>query len=66
MTGSSVRSPCDVGIVIQPRLQPLLRMGGEPAMRASWVWSGMVGPDWGRVSNSVGNKRAVVILCEQR
>jgi len=42
MTGSSVRSPCYVGIRVRPGLRLLLRMGGEPALRANRVRSGMV------------------------
>src|SRR5882672_11088935 len=49
MTGSSIRSPCDIGIVTRPELWLLLKMEGEPVTKASWVWSGMVRPDWGQV-----------------
>src|SRR5882672_8809456 len=49
VTGSSIRSPCNVGIMILP----LLGLDEAKVMRASQVWSGMVRHGWGRVRSSM-------------
>ena len=42
MTGSSVRSPCNIGLMIRLVLWLLLGMEEEPVTRASWVRLGLI------------------------